>query len=128
MAPVIRIDYEVMNELKKRAKELDLVFEPPNITLRVILGLDKKVPVEELTMDKATSITADTQCAKERFGKNHSAKVIRDTKTNREYSSMYKVALAFPNEFPAIDRKYACYAIFRKYPGRFIEVKTGRKL
>jgi len=40
MAPVIRIDDEVMDELKKRAIGLGLVFEPPNATLRGILGLD----------------------------------------------------------------------------------------
>jgi len=40
--PVIRIDDEVMDELKKRAITLSLVFEPPNVTLRRILGLDGK--------------------------------------------------------------------------------------
>jgi hypothetical protein len=40
MTPVIRIDDEVMSELKKRATDLDLVFEPPNATLRIVLGLD----------------------------------------------------------------------------------------
>ncbi len=40
MTPVIRIDDQVMNELKKRAIGLGLVFEPPNATLRIILGLD----------------------------------------------------------------------------------------
>lgn len=40
MTPVIRIDDEVMDSLKKRAIDLGLVFEPPNATLRRILGLD----------------------------------------------------------------------------------------
>ena len=40
MTPVIRIDDEVMNELKKRAIDFDLVFEPPNVALRNILELD----------------------------------------------------------------------------------------
>jgi len=40
--PVIRIDDEVMDELKKRAITLNLVFEPPNVTLRRILGLDRE--------------------------------------------------------------------------------------
>jgi hypothetical protein len=43
MTPVIRIDDEVMDELKKRAIGLGLVFEPPNATLRRILGLDAAV-------------------------------------------------------------------------------------
>jgi hypothetical protein len=45
--PVIRIDDDVMNELKKRAVELGLVFEPPNSTLRKILDLDKQLLSEE---------------------------------------------------------------------------------
>ena len=40
MTPVIRIDDGVMNELKKRAIGLDLVFDSPNTVLRRILGLD----------------------------------------------------------------------------------------
>jgi len=43
MTLVIRIDDQVMDELKKRAVGLGLVFEPPNATLRRILGLDFKV-------------------------------------------------------------------------------------
>jgi hypothetical protein len=42
MTPVIRIDDEVMDELKKRAIGLGLVFEPPNATLRRVLGLDAR--------------------------------------------------------------------------------------
>ena len=40
MTPVIRIDDQVMDELKKRAVDLGLVFEPPNATLRIVLDLD----------------------------------------------------------------------------------------
>ena len=43
MTPVIRIDDEVMDELKKRAVNLGLVFEPPNATLRRVLSLDAAV-------------------------------------------------------------------------------------
>jgi hypothetical protein len=42
VAPVIRIDTEVMAELKKRAIAFNLVFEPPNSTLRMMLGLDSQ--------------------------------------------------------------------------------------
>jgi hypothetical protein len=40
MTLVIRIDEEVMEELKKRAIDFGLVFDPPNTTLRRILDLD----------------------------------------------------------------------------------------
>ena len=43
MTPVIRIDDEVMDELKKRAIGLGLVFEPPNATLRGIRGVDRVI-------------------------------------------------------------------------------------
>jgi hypothetical protein len=42
MAPVIRIDDEVMEALKQHAIRLGLVFESPNATLRAILELDHK--------------------------------------------------------------------------------------
>lgn len=41
--PVIRIDDEVMREIKKQASKLDLVFSTPNDVLRRMLGLDGKV-------------------------------------------------------------------------------------
>ena len=53
MTPVIRIDNEVMDKLKKRAVNLGLVFEPPNTTLRRILGLDidAKALVDKIVED-----------------------------------------------------------------------------
>ncbi len=41
MAPVMRIDDEVRQELEKRAVELGLIFGTPNQVLRVVLGLDE---------------------------------------------------------------------------------------
>ena len=46
MAPVIRVDDQVMDKLKEEAKSRDLVFEPPNTTLRAVLGLDQDTPQE----------------------------------------------------------------------------------
>ena len=46
MPPVIRIDDEVMHELKKRAIDLGLVFEPPNVVLRRVLGLDSQTSLQ----------------------------------------------------------------------------------
>jgi phosphoglycolate phosphatase-like HAD superfamily hydrolase len=40
MTPVIRIDDQVMEELKKKAVNLGLVFGTPNEVLRTMLGLD----------------------------------------------------------------------------------------
>jgi len=42
MTPVIRIDDQVMEELKKRAVNLGLVFGTPNEVLRAIFTLDKQ--------------------------------------------------------------------------------------
>lgn len=39
--PVMRVDDEVLDALKKKAIELDLVFSTPNQVLRNIFGLDK---------------------------------------------------------------------------------------
>ena len=52
MTLVIRIDNEVMGELKKRAIDLGLVFEPPNTTLRGVLGLDVKSLADQSVKDK----------------------------------------------------------------------------
>lgn len=43
MAPVIRIDDEVMEALKRHAIRLGLVFESPNATMRAILELERKL-------------------------------------------------------------------------------------
>ena len=53
MAPVIRIDDQVMDELKKQAVNFGLVFEPPNATLRRVLGLDvdAKALVDKIVRD-----------------------------------------------------------------------------
>ena len=41
MTPTIRIDEQVMQELKKRAVDIGMVFRTPNEVLREILGLSK---------------------------------------------------------------------------------------
>lgn len=50
MTPVIRIDDEVMNELKKRAIDFGLVFKPPNATLRRVLGFDSKAVIQNVVV------------------------------------------------------------------------------
>jgi hypothetical protein len=64
MTPVIRVDDEVMDELKKRAVNLGLVFEPPNTTLRRVLSLDVDVGVDIKAI--ADKIVQDTLT---KFGK-----------------------------------------------------------
>jgi hypothetical protein len=56
MAPVVRIDDEVMAELKKRAITLGLVFEPPNSTLRSVLGLDSQANLRPEAAVPATEV------------------------------------------------------------------------
>jgi len=53
MAPVIRIDDEVMNELKKRAIEFGLVFSTPSEVIRALLGLHKQ---DDIIADKYVDI------------------------------------------------------------------------
>ena len=53
MAPVIRIDDEVMNELKKRAVDLGLVFSTPNEVLKAVLKLHKE---QETIVDEFVDI------------------------------------------------------------------------
>jgi len=45
MTPVIRIDDQVMEELKKKAVNMGLVFGTPNEVLRDMLGLDRNPTV-----------------------------------------------------------------------------------
>lgn len=46
MTPVIRIDDDVWGELKRRAVDLGLVFEPPNAVLRMALGLPPQASLQ----------------------------------------------------------------------------------
>ncbi len=55
MTPVIRIDDEVMDELKKRAVNFGLVFEPPNTTLRRVLSLDAENSLSSSDMKSIAS-------------------------------------------------------------------------
>jgi hypothetical protein len=41
MSPVIRIDDDVLGELKKRAVSMDMIFGAPNTVLRDVFGLGK---------------------------------------------------------------------------------------
>jgi hypothetical protein len=50
MSSVIRIDDDVMNELKRRAVELNMIFNTPNEVLKVIFGLTT-------TVSKVTNLT-----------------------------------------------------------------------
>jgi len=135
MTPVIRIDDEVMSELKKRAIDLSLVFEPPNAILRRVLGLDSKVLIEEVAgnaivpLQPRPVVPAATSAGKKPiFGTVHTAMAVKDTATGQVYPSKYKAGMAFTREFPNVGVKYVWYPLIRKYPGRFVEVATGKAL
>ena len=115
MTPVIRIDDEVMNELKKRAVDFGLVFEPPNATLRRILGLGPRHISNPISRRQI-------------FGTKHTAMPVKDTVTGQVYPSKYKAGLVFKYEFPGVNERYIWYALLRKYPSRFVEVATGKVL
>jgi len=64
MAPVIRIDDQVMDNLKRRAIDLGLIFGTPNDVLRGILGLDRKSAIEpvENVPDDVIDIELNPSC------------------------------------------------------------------
>ena len=76
MTPVIRIDDEVMDELKKRAVGLGLVFEPPNATLRRVLGLD---------VDVKALVGKVVEDALEKFAKNKNVIELKLNASSRKY-------------------------------------------
>ena len=53
MMPVIHVEDEVMEELKKRAVDLRLVFGTPNAVLKALLGLHKQ---DDIILDKFIDI------------------------------------------------------------------------
>lgn len=65
MAPVIRIDDEVMDELKKRAVDFGLVFEPPNATIRKVLGLDSKAALQSTAIASTAPASQQSAVGKE---------------------------------------------------------------
>ncbi len=50
MAPTIRIDEEVMEEIKKKAVEYGLVFSTPNEVLRSVFKLEKQIGNKQVTI------------------------------------------------------------------------------
>lgn len=64
--PVIRVDEEVFEELKKQAVHFGLVFEPPNVVLRALLGLDvRKFPAQPPTSGMGVRASGKTTSQKE---------------------------------------------------------------
>jgi len=66
MTPVIRVDDEVMNELKKKAIELELVFSTPNEVLRELLGLHKQKEYD-VVIDKFVDIEIKSSHTSQNF-------------------------------------------------------------
>ena len=64
MTPVVRIDDEVMDELKKRAVDWCLVFSTPNEVLRAVFGLGKQ---ENIGVDKFIDIEIKNPAASQQY-------------------------------------------------------------
>ena len=132
MSTVIRIDDEVMAELKKRAVEYGLVFQPPNSTLRIVLGLDIKTNPEEAINNSSSNCAQpnNSPVAKEdatqKDNKDNSAVRIKDMVTGQVYASKEIVGMEFSRELSNIAAEFRWYALIRKYPGRFVEEDTGQ--
>jgi hypothetical protein len=132
MTPVIRIDDEVMAELKKRAVEFGLVFEPPNATLRKLFGIDSKghssEPAENIAATISPQTATATEIAHESKAPNeniHLENAIKDMVTGRVYATKESVGQGFKHKFPNMAAEFIWYAMIRKYPGRFMELPTG---
>ena len=82
MTPVIRIDDQVMDELKKRAMDFGLVFDPPNTTLRRVLDLDAPLMDVKEMKAKANRIIRDTL---DKYSKNKNVIEIKLNATSRKY-------------------------------------------
>ena len=59
MSPVIRIDDEVLGDLKRRAVSLDMIFEAPNAVLRNVLGLERVEHEEPIPPQKVGIVLTD---------------------------------------------------------------------
>jgi len=91
MAPVIRIDDEVMSKLREHAKILDLVFGTPNEVLRVILGVDKIKPAP--TLEKVNNVNS-TEAIEIQLNRLYTARrwaLIPIPKNRRTFLPGYKV-------------------------------------
>jgi len=91
MAPVIRIDDEVMSKLKEHAKILDLVFGTPNEVLRVVLGLDKKEPTPALEKVNNVNSTKAIEIQLDRLYTARRWALIPIPKDKRTFFPGYKV-------------------------------------
>lgn len=136
MTPVIRIDDEVMSELKKRAAELDRVFEPPNATLRIVLGLDSRSSRQpqtagsptrgEKTITKATILVIHAPYHKGKPGTSNSFEMYLQTGVGKRYAISQEEASAVTSGSKVVmlrnDRKK------RRVEGTLVElVKTNEK-
>ncbi|MFA4836974.1 MAG: hypothetical protein WC749_13005 [Dehalococcoidia bacterium] len=84
MTPVIRIDDQVMSELRKQAIALNQVFGTPNEVLRIILGLDRKGNIEHIE-STGNSIDIDLDAGSCKYN------LIRVSKPKRLFFPGYKM-------------------------------------
>ena len=93
MAPVIRIDDEVMDKLKKRAIDLGLVFSTPNEVLRAVLGLIRQ---EDTVASRSIDIDIRNPLAAFRYH------FILIPKRNRRFFPGYKLDFILETDLGAV--------------------------
>lgn len=109
MTPVIRIDEEVMNKLKERAVEYNMVFSTPNDVLKIILGLATKTDNQSKSSERSTPVKNTAL----RFPKSTDPKVQKlidgiipvINSLSQEGMKYYELSgkwVAYPNNFVAI--------------------------
>jgi hypothetical protein len=93
MTPVIRIDDEVMDGLKKKAVDSGLVFSTPNEVLRAIFGLDKQDNIE---VDKFVDIEIRNPQTKHRYH------FIPVSKRNRPFFPGYRLPFSLETDIDVL--------------------------
>ena len=106
MAPVIRIDDEVMSELERRAYQWRLVFGTPNQALRRLLGLDNPSVFDEFARHESKPVRV----------RGKELLVLHPNLQGqglKPYAARDGVSYPWPSAFPAVFFDRAGYVVFR---------------
>ena len=121
---VIRIDDEVMHELRKHAVKLDLVFSNPNQVLRRILGLDRRHNQEPRVQPISPTLVSTQRLDTPLPGKSQSPirrvtgkRLLREhqdlPQDMRPYADRDGIFYEWPKSFPAILFDDGGFVIFK---------------